>query len=66
MNPADAPFAKVAQLLEQIDSPTTEADVAEYLAVPKMQARAWLHRLVDEGVFEKLSGPVRCRRMGSC
>jgi predicted Rossmann fold nucleotide-binding protein DprA/Smf involved in DNA uptake len=59
--PADALFAKVRELLEKMATPKTEAEVAADLQVSKSQAKNWLKRLVDEGVLEKLSKPVRYR-----
>ena len=50
---ADVLFSKVEQLLESIDTPTTESDVAAYLQVSKSQARDWLQRLVQEGKYER-------------
>jgi DNA processing protein len=40
-------------------TPRTEAEVAADLRILKSQAKEWLHRLVKEGVLEKLSRPVR-------
>ena len=59
--PADKLFANFRELLESMDMPTTEADVAEEFQISKLQARHWLKRLVDEGAFEKLSRPSRYR-----
>lgn len=59
--PADELFAKVRELLEQMTMPKTGAEVAADLQVTKSQAKEWLQRLVDEGVVEKLSRPVRYR-----
>lgn len=39
--------------------PMKESEVAAALNVNSAQARNWLRRLVEEGVLEKLSGPVR-------
>ena len=63
--PADALFAKVRELLEKMTTPKTEAEVATALKVSKGQAKEWLQRLVDEGVLEKLSRPVRYRSVSS-
>lgn len=65
LNPAEALFEEVSKLLDQVGSPTTEVEVADYLAVSKSQARAWLQRLVEAGAFEKLTRPVRYRRTSS-
>lgn len=57
--PAEELFAKVRSLLEKLDTPKTEAEVAAELNVSKSQAKEWLQRLVKEGVLEKVSKPVR-------
>lgn len=57
--PADELFAKVRSMLERMDTPKTDAEVAVELNVPKSQAKAWLQRLVKEGVLDKLSKPIR-------
>ncbi|MEX0958515.1 MAG: DNA-processing protein DprA [Burkholderiales bacterium] len=59
--PAEELFAKVRSLLEMMDSPKTDTEVANELNVSKAQAKDWLQRLVNEGVLEKLSKPVRYR-----
>jgi len=65
LTPADALFAKVRELLEKMTTPKTEAEVATDLKVAKGQAKQWLQRLVEEGVLEKLSKPVRYRAVSS-
>ncbi len=57
--PAEELFAKVRTLLEKMDAPKTDAEVAAELDVSKNQAKEWLRRLVEEGVLKKLSKPVR-------
>ena len=57
--PAEELFAKVRSLLEKLDTPKTDAEVAAELNVSKGQAKEWLQRLVKEGVLEKISKPVR-------
>jgi predicted Rossmann fold nucleotide-binding protein DprA/Smf involved in DNA uptake len=57
--PAEELFAKVRMLLEKMDTPKTDAEVAAELNVLKAQAKAWLQRLVKEGVLEKSKKPVR-------
>ena len=57
--PAEELFAKVRSLLETMNIPKTDAEVATELNVSKSQAKDWLQRLVKEGVLEKLSKPVR-------
>lgn len=63
--PADALLAKVTELIERMDMPTTEAEVAERLQVTRKQVGVWLQRLVEMGVMEKLSRPARFRLMVS-
>lgn len=58
-SPAEELFAKVRSLLEAMDSPKTDAEVAKDLNVSQNQAKDWLQRLVKEGVLEKLSKPGR-------
>lgn len=59
MSPAEELFEKVRSLLEKLDIPKTDAEVATELNVSKSQAKVWLQRLVKEGVLEKASKPVR-------
>lgn len=59
--PAEELFAKVKELLAQMKTPKTDAEVAADLQVSKSQAKEWLQRLVKEGVLEKLSKPARYR-----
>jgi len=59
--PAEELFAKVKELLAQMKTPKTDAEVAVDLQVSKSQAKEWLQRLVNEGVLEKLSKPARYR-----
>ena len=61
--PADELLAKVQELIGQLDGVNTEAEVAEALQVSKNQARDWLQRLVEKGVLEKLTRPVRYQRV---
>ena len=65
LTPADELFAKVRELLKKIITPKTDAEVASDLQIAKGQAKEWLQRLVDEGVLEKLSKPVRYRSVSS-
>ena len=57
--PAEELFAKVKSLLEKLDTPKTDVEVAAELNISKGQAKEWLQRLVKEGVLEKISKPVR-------
>ena len=59
--PAEELFATVRSLLEQMDTPKTDAEVAAELNVSKSQTKAWLQRLVEEGVLKRLSKPTRYR-----
>ena len=61
MTPAEELFAAVRSLLQRMQAPKTDAEVALELGVSKSQAKAWLQRLVTEGVIEKLSKPSRYR-----
>ncbi|MGH8067331.1 MAG: DNA-processing protein DprA [Candidatus Entotheonellia bacterium] len=65
LTPADELFAKVREVLKKMTTPKTDAEVATDLQVSKNQAKDWLQRLVDEGVLEKLSRPVRYRPVSS-
>ena len=58
---ADALLAEVRRLIERMDMPVTEAQVAERLQVTRKQANVWLKRLVEMGVMERLSRPARFR-----
>jgi DNA processing protein len=58
VRPADALFAAVRQVLQPLlISPMKDAEVASTLDVSLAQARAWLQRLVDEGVLERRKKP---------
>jgi predicted Rossmann fold nucleotide-binding protein DprA/Smf involved in DNA uptake len=59
--PAEELFAKVRSLLEQMNPPKTDAEVALELEVSPSQAKLWLQRLVKDGVLVKLSKPTRYR-----
>jgi predicted Rossmann fold nucleotide-binding protein DprA/Smf involved in DNA uptake len=61
LTPADERFAKVRELLEKMTTPKTDAEVAADLHVSKSQAKEWLQRLVEEGVMEKHTKPVKYR-----
>jgi predicted Rossmann fold nucleotide-binding protein DprA/Smf involved in DNA uptake len=56
---AEELFAKVRELLEQMTTPKTDAEVANELQVSTSQAKEWLQRLVKEGVLDTLSRPTR-------
>ncbi len=59
ISPAEELFAKVKEILERMETPKTDAEVAEELNVSKSQAKEWLQRLVSEGVLQKLVKPIR-------
>jgi DNA processing protein len=61
LTPADELFAKVRELLEQMATSKSEAEVATDLRVSKGQAKQWLQRLAKEQVPHKPSKPVRSR-----
>jgi len=57
--PADTLFAAVREVIQQfLNAPMKDAEVAAALDVSKAQAKAWLERLVDEGVIEKQKKPA--------
>ncbi len=57
--PAEVLFAAVRAAIQQLlSAPMKDADVAAALAVSNAQAKAWLQRLVDEGVLEKQKKPA--------
>ncbi len=57
--PADALFAAVREQIKLIlKVPMKDAEVAAALDVSDAQAKAWLQRLVDEGVIEKQKKPA--------
>jgi predicted Rossmann fold nucleotide-binding protein DprA/Smf involved in DNA uptake len=57
--PADTLFAAVRGVLQLLlKSPMKDAEVAAALDVSTAQAKAWLQRLVDEGVIEKQKKPA--------
>ncbi len=57
--PADTLFAAVRGVIQLLlKSPMKDAEVAAALNVSTAQAKAWLQRLVDEGVIEKQKRPA--------
>lgn len=57
--PADTLFAAVRGVIQLLlKSPMKDAEVAAALDVSNAQAKAWLQRLVDEGVLEKQKKPA--------
>ena len=65
VSPAEELFAKVKEILQRMETPKTDVEVAEELNVSKSQAKVWLQRLVSEGVLQKLSKPVRYQAASS-
>jgi predicted Rossmann fold nucleotide-binding protein DprA/Smf involved in DNA uptake len=59
LTPADELFAKVRELLKKNNAPKTVVQVAADLNVSKNQAKAWLQRMVEEGLMERYTKPVR-------
>jgi len=59
VNPAQALFAAATEaILNVLQSPGKDTDIATALAVSPAQAKAWLQRLVEAGVLEKRSKPA--------
>ena len=57
--PADTLFAAVRGVIQELlKTPMKDAEVAAALEVSNAQAKAWLQRLVDEGVIEKQKKPA--------
>jgi len=57
--PAEVLFAAVREAIQQLlSTPKKDAEVAAALDVSNAQAKAWLQRLVDEGVLEKQKKPA--------
>ena len=57
--PADTLFAAVREVaLLLLKTPMKDADVAAALGISNAQAKAWLQRMVDEGVLEKQKKPA--------
>lgn len=61
LSPAEQLFATVRTLLEQMDAPKTDKEIANELNVKPVQVKEWIKRLVKEGTLEKLSKPTRYR-----
>ncbi|QXL83199.1 DNA-processing protein DprA [Comamonas sp. NLF-1-9] len=58
-NPAEMLFAAVRAAIQQLlSAPMKDAEVAAALDVSNAQAKAWLQRLVEEGVIEKQKKPA--------
>ncbi|HEY4424721.1 MAG TPA: DNA-processing protein DprA [Pyrinomonadaceae bacterium] len=57
--PDEQLFATVRMLLERLDAPKTDKEIADELKVKSVQAKEWIKRLVKEGTLQKLSKPTR-------
>lgn len=56
--PADILFTTVRSLLQSmLKSPMKDTEIASTLDISKPQAKAWLQRLLDEGLIEKREKP---------
>jgi DNA processing protein len=53
-------FDKVQEILiRELDQPKSEVEIVELLGISKPQAKAWLNKLLEKGVIEKLTKPAR-------
>jgi len=59
MLPDEQLFGTVRTLLEQLEAPKTDKEIADELNVKPVQAKDWIKRLVKEGTLQKLSKPTR-------
>jgi predicted Rossmann fold nucleotide-binding protein DprA/Smf involved in DNA uptake len=59
LSPAEQLFATVRTLLERLDVPKTDKEIADELNVKPVQAKEWIKRLIKEGCLQKLSKPAR-------
>ena len=57
--PNEQLFGTVRTLLERLDAPKTDKEIADELNVKLVQAKDWIKRLVKEGTLQKLSKPTR-------
>lgn len=65
--PAEVLFAAVRVAIQRLLSvPMKDAEVAAALNVSNTQAKAWLKRLVEEGMLEKENKPVRYVNKAQC
>lgn len=59
LTPAETLFDAVRESMRRLlETPMRDAEVAAALDVSRAQARAWLQRLVDEGMLEKRKKPA--------
>lgn len=59
--PDEELFATVRTILNRLEAPKTDKEIAEELKVTTRQVKEWTKRLVKEGDLEKLSAPTRYR-----
>jgi predicted Rossmann fold nucleotide-binding protein DprA/Smf involved in DNA uptake len=60
--PADELFGEVRKILKhELATARTETEVVALLGVAKSQAKAWLNRLVEDGVLERIAKPKPLR-----
>ncbi len=60
LTPAQRLFAAVREVIPLLlTKPMTDKEIAETLELSTVQARIWLQHLVDEGILEKKSKPLR-------
>jgi DNA processing protein len=59
LSPADTLFSTVRDVIRRLlKAPMKDAEVATALGVSNAQAKAWLQRLIDDGVIEKQKKPA--------
>jgi predicted ArsR family transcriptional regulator len=59
LTPSEALFTAVRELVRHLlKAPMKDVEIAAALDVSNTQAKAWLQRLVDEGVIEKQKKPT--------
>ena len=59
--PADELFAKVEELIERMNDPITESNVAQALQVSKKQADIWLRRFVEKKIRKLFKDANACK-----
>lgn len=59
LTPNDVLFSAVCESIQMLlNTPMKDVEVAAALEVTNAQAKAWLQRLVDEGLLEKQKKPA--------
>lgn len=61
LSPADELFAKVEELIERMNDPVTESNIAEALKVSKKQADIWLRRFVEQKIRKLFKDANACK-----